>query len=136
MASIYADHNASRDLTALLRGRGHDVVRTRDLGLDRATDGLQLLTAATFGRVFLTYNERDFVLLHDAWLRWSAAWQVAPTHVGIIILPQDQYWEPARAVDEIETVFRRQLGSALPSAIHNWLWMWRSLPGWVAFTFS
>jgi len=45
VASFYLDHDVSVDLGELLRGQGHDVTLTRDLGLVRAHDGLQFLTA-------------------------------------------------------------------------------------------
>jgi hypothetical protein len=71
-----------------------------DLGLGRATDDAQHLTAAERGLILLTYNHEDFVLLHDAWHRWSNAWGVSPRHAGIIV-PKAQ-WSAERASAEID----------------------------------
>jgi hypothetical protein len=51
-------------------------------------DDEQLLVASQLGYTFLTHNESDFILLHDAWHRWSAAWGIEAGHGGIIIVPQ------------------------------------------------
>lgn len=114
----------------LLRGRGHDVITSRELGLDRASDGLHLLEAAKRRRILLTYNERDFLLLHDAWLRWSAAWGVQPLHCGVLMLPQRQRWSPTHVLVEIETVLERATASASDGGMTKQLWMWRPARGW------
>lgn len=130
MAALLADHNFSRPVVLLLRRRGHDAVTSRELGLDRSSDGAHLLRAALLGRTLLSNNERDFVLLHDAWLRWAAAWGIQPQHAGIIILPQRMNWSAERAADEIERVIGSGSGSSSRQSA-NTLWRWRSTTGWV-----
>lgn len=130
LASLLADHNFSRPLVLLLRGRRHDVVTSREIGLDRASDGLHLLESANLRRILLTYNERDFLLLHDAWLRWSMAWGVQPRHAGVIAMPQRQRWSPSHALAEIETVLGRAIDPASEGGMGNQLWMWRPARGW------
>lgn len=102
---------------------GHAVTTTDDLGLERATDELQLLTAAERGLILLTNNERDYVLLHDAWHRWSAAWGVAPMHAGIIV--PKQAWPFERATTEV--------GRLLDSGVDftNALYQWHGVLGWI-----
>ena len=90
MATFAADENFAAPLARLLRAAGHDVATARDLGLVSAPDDKVLLTAAEQGRILLTHNSADFLLLHRAWLRWPAAWglQPVPRHAGILAVPQ------------------------------------------------
>jgi hypothetical protein len=90
VATFAADENFATPLARLLSAAGHDIATARDLGLIGAPDDKVLLTAAEQGRVLLTHNSADFLLLHRAWLRWPAAWglQPAPRHAGILAVPQ------------------------------------------------
>ncbi len=71
MASIYLDHAVSAHIAARLRYYGHYAVTARELGLDAAKDDEHLLVAAQRSWIFVTHDEGDFTLLHDAWRRWS-----------------------------------------------------------------
>jgi hypothetical protein len=88
LTELYCDHNIARQLVNLLRRAGYDVLTADDIGLAAAKDDQQLLTAAQRGRTLLTYDAEDFWLLHRAWLRWTAAWNVSLQHRGILLLPQ------------------------------------------------
>ena len=101
MAALYIDHNVSRETSARLRQYGHAVLETRERGAVRAKDDEQLLIAASENWVLITHNRKDFELLHDAWRRWSTAWQVAPAHAGILLLPQEAPWTPEVLATEI-----------------------------------
>src|SRR3712207_6871909 len=50
--------------TTLFRSLGHDVVTSRDLGMDGQDDDLHLLAAANDKRILVTHNGRDFVVLN------------------------------------------------------------------------
>ena len=102
MADLHLDHNVSSQLALLLRDAGHDVIETRTIGMPRATDDVLLLTAAQAGRIFVTHNESDFVLLHNAWRRWSAAWGVNVAHAGILVLPQPPHLDVSLAAQALE----------------------------------
>jgi hypothetical protein len=123
VAELYADRNIRRDVRLGLRTLGHAVTTTDELGLDRATDDLQLLTAAERGLILLTNNERDYALLHDAWHRWSAAWGVEPRHAGIIV--PKQAWSFERTTTEV--------GRLLDSGVDftNALYQWHGALGWI-----
>ena len=121
MADLYADHNVARPIVFLLRALGHVVTSTQDMGLARATDDVQLLMAAQRGWIVLTHNRRDFVLLDDAWRRWSGAWGVAPRHPGIVVAPQE--WPHARVAGEVDAFLR----STPP--LENELYTWQPLRG-------
>ena len=123
MAEFYADRDIRRDVRLRLREIGHVVTTTDDLRLDRATDDVQLLTAAERGWILLTYNERDYVLLHGAWHRWSAAWGVAPQHAGIIIPKQE--WSMERATTEVGRLL--ESGAEFTNALYRW----HGVLGWI-----
>ena len=89
MADFYLDNDVSLRLAPLLRSVGHRVTTTRELGLSGASDDAQLLTAAWNGWILITHNRRDFMMLHDAWRTWPAAFGLAlPPHPGILVLDQ------------------------------------------------
>lgn len=94
----------------------------RDRGLEGASDNEQLLVAAQRNRVFVTRNERDFILLHDAWQRWGRAWGVTVTHPGVLILPQGTrygvFWDAERITGAILTCLTRC--SPLTNGIFRW----------------
>lgn len=125
MTRLHFDHNVAADLLPLLRGAGHDIVTADELSLSAATDAEHLLAAAEDKRVLLTYNARDFLLLHDAWRRWSTAWRVMRHHAGILILtapPALSIPESAREVDAL-------LAAQLP--LTDQLYRWGRSGGWV-----
>lgn len=88
MSDFYIDNDVALEVAELLRAVGHTAVTARDLGREGSTDDEQLLVASQDGRIFVTHGEHDFILLHDAWQRWSAAWGVTAYHAGILIVPQ------------------------------------------------
>ena len=66
MTNLYLDHDISAYMVVPLRGRGHVVVTTDELGRSSASDDDLLLEAARMSHVFITHNLRDFALLHNA----------------------------------------------------------------------
>lgn len=132
MASVYIDNDVAADIARLLQGAGHQAVTAGAIGLTRATDAAQLLTAAQRGWTFVTHNAKDFVLLHDGWCRWSDAWGVAAKHAGILVLPQATAAERARRrldVVELAQLLIDLFATGAPGA--NELWLWRRGRGWV-----
>lgn len=123
LVAFYFDHNVRRELVFHLRAVGHDVVTAHDLGLERAWHDLHLWTAAQQGRILVTNNRDDFLLLHSAWQRWSSGWQVAAVHSGILILPQT--WTTERMAQAVEQLLAP--GQLLP----NELYAWSPSRGWV-----
>jgi predicted nuclease of predicted toxin-antitoxin system len=77
LTELYCDHNIARQLVSLLRRADYDVLTADEIGLAAAKEDQQLLTAAQRERTLLTYDAEDFWLLHRAWLRWTAAWNVS-----------------------------------------------------------
>src|SRR5438105_4819965 len=102
----------------MLRQIGHHVTSTRDLGLTVATDDAQLLTAVQRRWILVTYNRLDFTLLHDAWLTWPAAFDLAlPPHSGILVLdhasPDDQF-------GALETLLIETAERGFPNELYRW----------------
>lgn len=125
MTSLYLDSDVSVHVAGFLRAAGHDAVTTEELGLRRATDDQQLLVASQQGRVMVTHNRKDFVLLHDAWRRWAAAWGflTAPAHPGILVLDHRPESELAAAVSAF-------LAAISPVPTTTALYWWRHTSGW------
>jgi hypothetical protein len=97
VAAFYIDHDVAVALAPVLRVFGHEATLTDDLGLTQASDGRQLLTAAEHDWVLVTHNRRDFIVLHDAWRCWTAAWRVQLDHAGIVVVPRSvrgETWLP------------------------------------------
>lgn len=79
---LYFDRHIFARLAVDLVGRGFDVLRTEQAGLDTATDEEQLAYAATERRAILTFNIGDFARLHE---KWRADGRI---HSGIIVSRQ------------------------------------------------
>jgi hypothetical protein len=124
VARLYLDSDVSRWLAPALRAAGHDTTTAHAEGRPGGSDDEQLLFAAQAGRVLLTHNRDDFVLLHGAWRRWPAAWGVAaPAHPGILVLDHRPETELTGAVDAF-------LGRAAPVPLVGALYWWRARLGW------
>jgi hypothetical protein len=88
LANFYIDSNVALEVADRLRVASHTAVTARDLRREGNSDDEHLLLASQQGQIFVTHNERDFILLHDAWKRWSVAWGVAEKHAGVLVVPQ------------------------------------------------
>src|SRR5439155_6703597 len=95
MASLYLDHGVAIAVTPPLLAAGHDVVIARRVVPRTAGDDLHLLTATHLGRILVTYDA-DFILLHNAWRRWSRDWGISRLHTGILLTPQPPFAPPQK----------------------------------------
>lgn len=77
---LYLDEDLSPQIAHILRTRGIDVVSAHD-GPSALSDAEHLQLAAAAGRVLVTRNVRDFVVLTEEFLR-----QHQP-HAGVIVCP-------------------------------------------------
>jgi hypothetical protein len=128
MADLCFDHNIPKLAAVILRRAGHDVLEVRQVGMERAKDDALLLRAAQEGRIFVTHNEGDFTLLHDAWRRWSAAWGVTIPHAGVLIVPHGSFRGPAGIAERVEAIL--DAGAALA----NELYIFDTQGGWTRHT--
>jgi hypothetical protein len=121
VARVYLDEDVAHRVARLLAEAGHDAITTRDAGRKGLRDDLQLLAASQDGRVLLTQNEEDFLLLHLAWMSWSQAWHVTPSHSGILLVAQAP---PETLADAVEMLLARGLH------LTNHFFRWRPFDGW------
>jgi hypothetical protein len=47
-----------------------------------------LSASVTYCALLVTHNYKDFLLLHRAWLLWSAHWQHVEPHAAFLVLQQ------------------------------------------------
>jgi len=78
---LYLDADVHKRLALELRRRGYDAISAREVGMDKASDPEQLAFAVSEKRALLSFNVRDFVLLHS---RYVAEGKV---HYGVIVSP-------------------------------------------------
>jgi hypothetical protein len=104
-----------------VRAHGFGVTTARQLGLERATDARQFLTAIERGWMMITHNESHYEEFPDAWHRWGHLWGVHRPHYGVVVLPS----KPLPFVQELflallmqETIFM-----GMP-------FLWRFSTGW------
>lgn len=85
---LYFDEQVSHHLIDPIVARGIDVTTVNLLGHKGLSDPVQLLRATELGRVVVTHNVADFILLHEAWLAWSDAWDARnhSEHSGILVV--------------------------------------------------
>jgi hypothetical protein len=63
--TLYLDEDSQSDaLVAALRGKGLDVLTSKESGMDGRSDVDQLSHAVSLGRTFVTRNVSDFRALH------------------------------------------------------------------------
>lgn len=117
MPGFYIDHNGPARLAALLSEQGFPTATARAEGLHKATDDHQLIHAAQTERVLITFNRKDFLLLHQAWCRWPQEWGLnpCPQHAGVFILDQQTAEE---IVSHVEEILARQV--TLTNQLHDW----------------
>ena len=115
MVAYYLDNDVGQELAALLGAYGEDVTTAAREGLRSASDDEHLLRAAGQERLPVTHNRRDFLLLHQAWLRWSTAWGVQRSHAGILVIPQPPELTVVRAARDLTRFCQsgRYLGNGL-----------------------
>jgi hypothetical protein len=126
VALCYVDEDVTEYIAPPLRTRGHDTRTTTEAGNKGFKDPRQLAFAAREGRVLITANRFDFILLHEAWLRWSRDWEAEAraVHAGILIVPSGSGKLAERLAHEVD----RLLSSGID--LRNRLFRWHSDAGW------
>ncbi|NJO83857.1 MAG: DUF5615 family PIN-like protein [Blastochloris sp.] len=76
---LYTDEDVAVLIADILRGRGYDVLTTREAGYLGQGDVEQLAYAVQQQRAFLTHNRADFEALAETY------YHAGTTHYGIII---------------------------------------------------
>ncbi len=92
---LFLDEDVHAGLAHALRQRGYDVIHAQELDLKGRTDSEQLEFASNQGRCLVSFNVRDFVILHNEYLRLSK------NHSGIIVSKQLPFKETMRRLLEV-----------------------------------
>jgi predicted nuclease of predicted toxin-antitoxin system len=79
---LFLDEDVHSGLAIALRKRGYDVYHTQELDVKGRSDLEQLAFAAQDQRCLVTFNVRDFVILHNHYV------QTQQDHWGIIVSKQ------------------------------------------------
>lgn len=123
MIAFYLDENVSRGIVSLLNAGGYHVVTSHEMQMDGTTDDAQLFLAWRNQWVIVTYNRKDFFLMHQTLQRWSGTFGHSEIHAGILV-PSDAV--SVRAQARTLDIFA---AAALP--IENAYYEWRPLGEWV-----
>jgi len=87
---LFLDEDIHTSLSHALRQRGFNVVHAQDLKRKEKTDSEQLAFAVQEEHCFMTFNVRDFVNLHNQYVRQNKE------HWGIIVSKQMPIGETLR----------------------------------------
>ncbi|MBM4293447.1 MAG: hypothetical protein FJ126_00885 [Deltaproteobacteria bacterium] len=84
---LFLDEDVHAALAHALRRRGYDVIHAQELELKGRSDQEQLALAVSQERCLFSFNVRDFVLLHNRWVRTQR------DHWGIVVAKQVSFRE-------------------------------------------
>jgi hypothetical protein len=107
-ARLYADEDIAPELVEVLRSYHFDIVTARDSGTLNASDDVQLCRATDEGRILISHNWSDYVLLHRAWQNWTTRWNVQPhpEHAGVITILQGNVMRYSDSAFEVDRLLR------------------------------
>ncbi len=80
--SLYLDEMIPAVLAVVLRQYGYDVLTVKEADMLAKSDEEQLAFAASNRKAIITFNIKDFVLLHQSWF------SEGKKHFGIIVSPE------------------------------------------------
>ena len=111
MSDFYLDEAVDRGYGPLLDAKGHTVLTAAQAGRLGVDDHVQLLTATDLGRVLITHDAGDVLLLYRVWRSFARRWQVDPDdHAGILVVPKTSKALYPQVVREIDGLVRGQRG--------------------------
>jgi hypothetical protein len=127
-AAFFLDENVTERIAGILAEHGFDTVSANRNHKGPADSDL-LLVAANLGRIFVTATTNDFLLLHRAWLSWSAAWKPRPRprHAGILLIHSAAGYAYVQTAGEIIALAENM---SAPDDFHNRAFAWSANRGW------
>ena len=127
---LYLDENVNRQVGMLLLALGFDVVFARDVHPPHTSDHIHLAWATSSGRILVSHD-KDYVLLHRAWIDWFREFgqQPYPRHAGILLIPQ----HPVVTLPEAVAILRGLLEDARMESLANRLYDWTVNDVWQVF---
>ena len=126
MADLCLDEDVHVAFAPFLQLHDHTTLTSQAAGRLGAHDDDQLLWATHLGRLLVTHNRKDYLLLARAWRSFARRWGVEPEqHAGIIVIPQPALLPPPRAAAEIDHLIRgeRDLWGRLFDYDRRWGWV-------------
>ena len=99
---LFLDEDVHSGLAHAMRKRGYDVVHAQELDLKGRFDSEQLLFAVQQERCLLSFNVKDFVILHNQYV------ENQKEHWGIIVSKQLPLSETMSRLLHRFSVFRRR----------------------------
>jgi predicted nuclease of predicted toxin-antitoxin system len=111
-ATFYTDSHIPHAAVKQLRGKGVDIVRCQDVGLDHANDSEHLTYASEHGHVMVSCDN-DFPVLHWKWLA------AEKPHSGIIYCREPDLCKISVIMENILLVHEDQDGK---EELQNFLW--------------
>lgn len=90
--ALYTDEDVHKKLAGQLRKRDYDAISAYEVGTNELLDEQQLEYAISHERAILTFNSRDFSILHKEYKKQ------AREHFGIIVSEQLPIGETLRRV--------------------------------------
>lgn len=100
--SLYLDEDVHLGLGLALRKRGFDVIHAQELDQKGSSDAAQLAHAVAQQRCLLSFNTKDFVLLHNEYAEHDRE------HWGIIVSRQRPLGEALSKVLKVLQHFSRE----------------------------
>jgi predicted nuclease of predicted toxin-antitoxin system len=79
---LYLDEMIPVALAVILRQYGYDVLAANEVNMSGKSDEEQLAFAVSNNRAIITFNIKDFPLLHQSWF------SEGKKHFGIIVSPE------------------------------------------------
>lgn len=106
--SIYLDEDVHLGLGLALRKRGFDVLHAQELDRKGLSDAEQLAYAVEQRRCLLSFNTKDFVLLHNEYVEHNQE------HWGIIVSRQRPIGE---ALNKVLKILQRYSSESMKNRI-------------------
>jgi hypothetical protein len=109
VARFYLDEHLGEGFVASLAALGHDALSTCDAGNKGLTDPRQLLFATHHGRTMVTFDVRQYAMLHELLTLANArrGRDGFVLHAGIMLLPSSSMVAPTRLVAALDDLVRR-----------------------------
>lgn len=111
MIALYLDENVPPLVASVLRSERIDVVSAYEVNMVGKDDEEQLRYAATNGRAVLTFNQKHFRPLYDAW------WSAGRKHSGIILSREYKMDEIAELLQLIRNLVTRVAPDELENSL-------------------
>jgi len=122
MGELYLDEDVSGVSGRRLILLGDDALDARGVLLHATKDHQHLAMATRLGRVLVTHNADDYLLLHLAWREWFEEFGQSPPpeHGGILLLPQPPELGATDIADLVHSFAAERTAAGLRNRLFRW----------------